>query len=94
MADIGRKISRQPHRNQIVMIMDKGDMAMPIILRVDYMNGGSDTVVQKADVWFAGTRHVAMTIPLRGKTVKAVTLDPDNRFQDRDRSNNVWNGTP
>ena len=94
MADIGRILSRQLHRNQIVMLMDKGDMAMPIILRVDYTNGSSDTVVQKADVWFAGTSHVAMTIPLRGKTVKAVTLDPDNRFQDRDRSNNVRNGTP
>jgi hypothetical protein len=31
---------------------------------------------------------------LRGRTVKTVTLDPDNRFQDLDRSNNVWNGTP
>jgi hypothetical protein len=61
---------------------------------VDYTNGGSDTVVQNADVWFTGTRQVAMTIPLRGRTVKTVTLDPDNRFQDLDRSNNVWNGTP
>jgi hypothetical protein len=80
--------------NEIVTIRDKGDMAMPIILRVDYTNGGSDTVVQNADVWFTGTRQVAMTIPLRGRTVKTVTLDPDNRFQDLDRSNNVWNGTP
>lgn len=79
--------------NAIVTIKDKGDMAMPIILRVDYTNGSFDRVVQPADVWFNGTRHVAMTIPLRGKTIKLITLDPDNRFQDLDRSNNVWNGT-
>ncbi|HEY5087388.1 MAG TPA: M1 family metallopeptidase [Gemmatimonadaceae bacterium] len=68
--------------NAIVTIRDKGDMAMPIILRVDYTNGSSDTVIQDADVWFTGTRQVAMTIPLRGKTIKSVTVDPDNRFQD------------
>jgi len=79
--------------NEIVTINDRGDMAMPIILRVDYTNGTSDTVIQQAYVWFAGARHVAMTIPLRGKTVRTVTLDPDNRFQDLDRTNNVWKGT-
>ncbi|MEO6778264.1 MAG: M1 family metallopeptidase [Gemmatimonadaceae bacterium] len=78
--------------NAIVTIHDRGDMAMPIILRVDYISGASDVVVQKADVWFTGTRHVALTIPLRGRTIKTVTLDPDNRFQDLDRSNNVWSG--
>ena len=77
--------------NAIVTIQDKGDMAMPIILRVDYTNGSFDTVVQAADVWFSGTRRVAMTIPLRGKTIRNITLDPDNRFQDLDRSDNVWN---
>lgn len=76
--------------NAIVNVRDKGDMAMPIILRVAYTNGSSDVVVQNADVWFTGTRSVAMTIPLRGRTVESVTLDPDNRFQDTDRSNNTW----
>jgi hypothetical protein len=33
-----------------------------------------------------------MTIPLRGRTIKTVTLDPENRFQDLDRTNNVWSG--
>lgn len=76
--------------NAIVTIHDKSDMAMPIILRVDYTNGTSDTVVQAAEVWFTGTRAVVMTIPLRGKTVRSIVLDPDNRFQDLDRSNNSW----
>ncbi len=76
--------------NAIVSIHDKGEMAMPIILRVDYVGGSSDVVVQDADVWFTGTRRVTMTIPLRGKTIERVTLDPDNRFQDMDRTNNSW----
>ena len=77
-------------KNAIVTIVDHGDMAMPIILRVAYTNGTSDVVYQNADVWFTGTRRVQMTIPLRDKTIRSVTLDPDNRFQDLDRSNNSW----
>lgn len=76
-----------------VLVHDRGDMPMPIILRVEYTNGISDTVVQSADVWFTGTRAVAMTIPLRGRTIRSLVLDPDNRFQDLDRSNNSW-GAP
>ncbi|MGI8547781.1 MAG: M1 family metallopeptidase, partial [Gemmatimonadaceae bacterium] len=76
--------------NAIVTVDDRSDMAMPIILRVDYTNGSSDTVVQAADVWFTGTRAVIMTIPLRGKIIRSITLDPENRFQDLDRSNNSW----
>ncbi len=76
--------------NAVVTVDDKGEMAMPILLKVEYTNGSSDLVVQKANVWFSGTRHVALTIPLRGKTIKSMTLDPDNRFQDLDRTNNVW----
>jgi hypothetical protein len=29
--------------------------------------------------------------PLSGRTVKSITLDPQNRFYDLDRTNNVWN---
>ena len=40
-------------------------------------------------MWFAGSRRATVTVPLGGKRVKSVTDDPDNRFQDLDRSNNV-----
>jgi hypothetical protein len=79
--------------NAVITVRGRGDMAMPIILRVEYTNGSMDTVLQRADVWFAGSRQVAMNIPLRGKTIKSVTLDPDNRFQDLDRSDNAWSGS-
>jgi hypothetical protein len=79
-------------KNAVVNVRDRGDMAMPIILRVDYTDGRFDRVVQDASVWFSGTRSVAMTIPLRGRKIKTVTLDPENRFQDLDRTNNVWSG--
>ena len=76
--------------NALVSVHDKGDMAMPIILRVEYTDDSKDVVVQDAAVWFTGTRRVMMTIPLRGKKIRQVTLDPDNRFQDTDLADNVW----
>jgi hypothetical protein len=77
----------------IVTVRDNGDMAMPVILKLDFANGSSELVVRKAEIWFAGSRSVSITIPLGNRKLSAVTVDPDNRFQDLDRTNNVWNGT-
>jgi hypothetical protein len=77
----------------IVTVRDNGDMAMPVILKLDFANGSSELVVRKAEIWFAGSRSVSITIPLGNRRLSAVTVDPDNRFQDLDRTNNVWNGT-
>jgi hypothetical protein len=66
-------------------------MAMPIILKVDYTDGSSATTVKPADVWFSGSRSVTVSIPLGGKAIKTLALDPEDRFLDLDRSNNVWN---
>ncbi|MFN2603087.1 MAG: M1 family metallopeptidase, partial [Gemmatimonadaceae bacterium] len=73
-----------------VVVRDKGDMAMPVVVRALYADGSSETITKPADVWFNGTHAVTILIPLRGKTLKAVTVDPEMRFQDRDRSNNEW----
>jgi hypothetical protein len=44
-----------------------------------------------ADVWFTGSRILTAKLPLSGRTIKSITLDPQDRFYDLDRSNNVWN---
>jgi hypothetical protein len=75
-------------------------MTMPIIVRFDYAGGGTQTVRRPASVWFSGNRTATVSVNTRGRRVARVTLDPDNRFQDVDRSNNVWeargtgSGTP
>jgi hypothetical protein len=73
-----------------IVVHDKGEMAMPVILRVEYTDGTSATVAKPADIWFSGNRSVAVAFPLHGKAIKSVTLDPDNRFQDVNRANNSW----
>jgi hypothetical protein len=76
-----------------VVVRDKGEMAMPVILRIDHSDGTSATITKPADVWFPGSRSVTIAIPLGGKAIKSVTLDPGNRFQDVNRANNGWSRT-
>ena len=74
----------------MIVVRDKGEIVMPIIATVDFTDGSSDTALAPAEVWFAGSRRASLTVPLRGRTIKSVTLDPENRFQDLDTTNNVW----
>lgn len=72
-------------------VVDHGTMAMPVIARVTWSDGTSQTITRPATVWFGGSRSVRLTVPDRGgRTVTAVVLDPDNRFQDLDRGDNAW----
>jgi hypothetical protein len=74
----------------VVSVEDKGDMPMPLIARAEFSDGTSSTVTLPETGWFSGVRTATVRIPLKGKTLTRVTLDPENRFQDLDRVNNVW----
>jgi hypothetical protein len=73
-----------------VVVRDNGDMAMPVLLNVVYADGSSESITRQADVWFSGSRSATVSIPLHGKSLRSITLDPNNRFQAKDRSNNEW----
>jgi len=73
-----------------VTVTARGTMTMPIIARIDYVEGGTETITRPASVWFSGNRTATVAVRTHGRRVARVTLDPDNRFQDVDRSNNVW----
>lgn len=76
--------------NAVIAVDDKGDMVMPVIAKVVFADSTSETVTAAAEVWFAGSRRTSVSVPLRGRKITSVTLDAENRFQDVDRSNNVW----
>ena len=72
-------------------VADHGSMPMPVIVRVDFADGSSQTVTRPASVWFSGSRSTTLTVPLRGKRIARVALDPENRFQDLNPADNEWN---
>ncbi|HET7456954.1 MAG TPA: M1 family metallopeptidase [Gemmatimonadaceae bacterium] len=77
-----------------VVVTDRGDMAMPVILKVDYADGTTRMVTRPASIWFGGLRRVEVELPrspgTRRAAVVRVTVDPDNRFQDVRRDDNVY----
>ncbi|HEY7877896.1 MAG TPA: M1 family metallopeptidase, partial [Gemmatimonadaceae bacterium] len=73
-----------------IRVTDHGDMAMPIIARIDWSNGTTQTVTRPASVWFDGSRSFTLAVPTRGRKAKSVSLDPENRFQDLNRGDNEW----
>jgi hypothetical protein len=74
----------------VITVRDKGDMAMPVIIRLSFTDGTMANRAVPAERWFSGSRTLVERVPLGGKTIKSVTLDPEGRFQDLDRKNNVW----
>ena len=71
-------------------VADHGSMPMPVIARIDFGDGSSRVVTRPASVWFSGTRTTTLALPLRGKRVARIILDPENRFQDLNRADNEW----
>jgi hypothetical protein len=78
----------------ILTVRDKGDLVSPVIAAIEFTDGSRGTVMLGAERWFSGTRALSERIPLNGRTIKSVVLDPDNRFQDLDRTNNSWPKAP
>lgn len=83
------RVARSPG-TLTVRVADAGSMAMPVIVRVYWAGGDSTTVTRPASVWFGGARAVTVTVPTRGRRAERIVVDPDNRFEDLDRSNNTW----
>ena len=71
-------------------VADHGTMPMPVIARITWSDGSTQTVVRPASVWFAGDTTLTIQVPTAGKTVRSVQLDPENRFQDMKPGDNRW----
>ena len=71
-------------------VADHGTMPMPVIARITWSDGSTQTVVRPASVWFAGDTTLTIEVPTAGKTVRSVQLDPENRGQDMKPEDNGW----
>jgi hypothetical protein len=87
-----------------VTVRQRGEMPSPVVLRVDFAAGGpapskmknavidgrTATVTWPVDVWFSGNRTFVANLDFGGAKIEKITLDPGQRFPDRDFSDNVW----
>ena len=69
-------------------VEDRGLAPMPVRLEVLLDDGTVRRLGISEDAWLGGARR--HTLIVRGGRVTRVTLDPDRRFPDIDRSNDSW----
>ncbi|MDP7062361.1 MAG: M1 family metallopeptidase [Planctomycetota bacterium] len=71
-----------------VRLDNLGKLVMPVHLRVTYTDGSSEDYTRPVEIWFQANRVV---IELPGNLeIAKVTIDPDKRYPDIDRKNNIW----
>jgi hypothetical protein len=87
-----------------VTVRQSGEMPAPVVLQVDFdsagpairpaanavISGNSAVVTYPVDVWFRGSRTYVAELNFGTRRIQKITLDPQNRFPDRDAKDNVW----
>ncbi len=66
-----------------------GGLVMPIILKIDYEDGGSEELHLPAEIWRFDPKRVSRLL-ITDKVIRSVTVDPHWETADVDVSNNVF----
>ncbi len=70
-----------------IVVRDLGDVLLPVLLRLTMADGSVHDLRLAGTNWLTGSREQEVSV--EGRVAKVV-LDPDERFPDVDRSNNMW----
>jgi aminopeptidase N len=68
-----------------------GGLVMPVILKLDYTDGTTETIRIPAEIWRKSSKQVTWQY-VSAKQVKGAQIDPLWETADADRSNNVFDG--
>jgi hypothetical protein len=71
-----------------IRLESRGDMVMPVEMRLDYGDGSSETLRLPVEMWKLG-RAYTYRVPA-GRRVTGVIIDPRGVYPDDDRANNEW----
>jgi len=81
-------INNDPSQGALISIENLGEMALPVTLKVTGQNGYVQLIKLPVEVWQRGAKW---TLRCNSTTkIASVIIDPDRRFPDTDRSNNVY----
>ncbi|HEX4199030.1 MAG TPA: DUF3253 domain-containing protein, partial [Caulobacteraceae bacterium] len=81
-------VDNDPAKGARVAVSNLGQLVLPATMRIGFKDGSSRDIVIPAETWIQSGYHVVSLDD--GKPIASVTIDPDRRLPDRDRSNNVW----
>jgi len=74
----------------IVTLINRDQMAMPVILNYETASGKKGTLKLPVEIW-NNTATFKVKIPVT-EELKSVTIDPDKVFPDMNYANNKWSG--
>jgi aminopeptidase N len=74
----------------LITFRNLGELVMPLIYRVEYDDGSSETRRLPVEAWAIGEDEWTVGINAAGKRVLSVTVDPDQAFPDVNPDNNLW----
>jgi hypothetical protein len=88
-----------------VTVHQAGEMPSPVVLKVEFEAGGPAIKAMKnakmvdentaivtwpASVWFSGNRTFKANLTFGSRKISKITLDPGQRFPDKNGDDNVW----
>jgi hypothetical protein len=73
-----------------VVLVNKGEMQLPLFLKVTYADGTTESLTLPVDMWNQGPRFTWRA--RNGKRIVKAEVDPEGRLPDADRGNNVREG--
>lgn len=76
-------------RNCRVTFTTRGGLVMPLVYRVTYSDGATETRTVPVQAWFDADTWTA-TWDTRSRAVREVVVDPNDDFPDVNRANNTW----
>jgi hypothetical protein len=72
-----------------IIIGNLKEMVMPVFLRVEFEDGSATDVDLPVQIWHY-TNQWTTTVPLEGKSIRRVLLDPNGYLADSRPSNHLW----
>lgn len=81
-------IDNDPSKGALITIQNLGQMALPVTAKVTCDDGDNHIIKLPVEIWQRGSKWTFRS----GTTTKitSVTIDPDRRLPDTDRSNNIY----
>jgi len=83
---------RQKDHKAYVTLTNKGELVMPVEMKVTYEDGSTEERKLPVEIWFSTNQWT--TVWDTDKRITKVELDPNERLPDSDPKNNVWEAAP
>lgn len=81
-------VTGDPAKGALITIENKEKMALPAVVEVKESNGQSHRIKLPVEIWERGDNWT-FKVPSTSK-LSSVVIDPDKRYPDFNRGNNIW----